>query len=234
MNMCRTIKWDWYWFTYQPENVMQSLKVSKYMLIGYQIVCQRYTCTTCGNCRTVFEFLWMWMWNLPLLVNVKVKCSRYRPGVAQRVGRGIALFFHDHGTRRGWVVSSMPRPHFTPGKDPVPILQEAGWAPGLVWMGRKSRSYRDSILDRPGHSQSLYRLIYPAHPSFAGSLQIMRYGPIHMNLTWRSDSDVNGVTSDHHICGNINRKRVSWKPYSMWIMITRAFVLHMLLFLAWQ
>jgi hypothetical protein len=23
---------------------------------------------------------------------------------------------------------------FTPGKDPVPILQEAGWAPELVWI----------------------------------------------------------------------------------------------------
>jgi len=32
---------------------------------------------------------------------VKVKCSRYRPGVAQMVDRGIALLFHDHGTRRG-------------------------------------------------------------------------------------------------------------------------------------
>ena len=31
----------------------------------------------------------------------KVKCSRDRPGVAQRVGRGIALLFHDRGTRRG-------------------------------------------------------------------------------------------------------------------------------------
>jgi len=57
----------------------------------------------------------------------KVKWSRYRPGVAQRVGRGIALVFHDRGTRSGWVVSSMPRPHFTPGKDPIPISQEAGW-----------------------------------------------------------------------------------------------------------
>ena len=50
---------------------------------------------------------------------VKAKWSRYRPGVAQRMGRGIALLFHDRGTRRGWVVSSTPRPHFTPGKDPV-------------------------------------------------------------------------------------------------------------------
>ena len=30
-----------------------------------------------------------------------IKCSRYRPGVAQRVGRGIALLFHDRDTRRG-------------------------------------------------------------------------------------------------------------------------------------
>ena len=32
---------------------------------------------------------------------LKVKFSRYRPGVAQRVGTGIALLFHDRGTRRG-------------------------------------------------------------------------------------------------------------------------------------
>jgi len=93
-----------------------------------------------------------------------VKWSRYRPGVAQRVGRGIALLFHDRCTRR-WVVSSTPRPHFTPGKDPVPILQEAGWAPGPVWTGGKSRPHRDSIPERPARSQSLYRLSYPAHPS---------------------------------------------------------------------
>ena len=95
--------------------------------------------------------------------SVKVKWSRYRPGVAQRVGRGIALLFRDRGTRRGWVVGSTPRPDFTPGKDRVPILQEAGWAPGPVWTGGKSRPHRDSIPDRPARSQSLYRLSYPAH-----------------------------------------------------------------------
>jgi len=46
------------------------------------------------------------------------------------------------------VVSSTPRPHFTPWKDPIPIVQEAGWAPGLVWMGGKPRPYRVSIPDR--------------------------------------------------------------------------------------
>jgi len=83
--------------------------------------------------------------------------------VAQRVGRGIALLFHDHGTRRGWVVSSMPRPHFTPGKEPVLILQETGWTPGPVWTGGKARPHRNSIPDRPARSQSLYRLSYLAH-----------------------------------------------------------------------
>jgi len=33
----------------------------------------------------------------------------------------------------GNYLSMVPRPPFTPGKDLVPILQEAGWAPGPVW-----------------------------------------------------------------------------------------------------
>jgi hypothetical protein len=27
---------------------------------------------------------------------------------------------------------------FTPGKDPVPLVQEAGWAPGPVWTGAEN------------------------------------------------------------------------------------------------
>jgi hypothetical protein len=80
------------------------------------------------------------------------------PVVAQRVGRGIALLFQDRGTRRRLVVSSTPRPLFTPWKDPVPILQEAGWAPGPVWTGGKSRPTGIRSPDRPARSQSLYRL----------------------------------------------------------------------------
>ena len=33
----------------------------------------------------------------------------------------------------GWEVSLTPRPLSTPGKVPVPIVQEAEWAPGPVW-----------------------------------------------------------------------------------------------------
>ena len=60
---------------------------------------------------------------------------------------------------------SAARPDRTlpPGKDTVTILQEAGWASGPVWTRGKSRPHRDSIPDRPAHSQSLYRTSYPAH-----------------------------------------------------------------------
>jgi hypothetical protein len=95
---------------------------------------------------------WLFLMDPTCSSTVGKKWSRYRPGVAQRVGRGIALLFHDRGTTRGWVVSSTPRPHFTPGKDPVPILQEAEWAPGPVWTGRKSRPHRDSIPGRPARN----------------------------------------------------------------------------------
>ena len=88
--------------------------------------------------------------------------------VAQRVGRGIALLFHDRDTRRGWVVSSTPRPHFTPGKDPIPIVQEAGWAPGPVWTGAENL-VPTGIRSRTVQSvaQLLYLLSYRAYKTDA-------------------------------------------------------------------
>jgi hypothetical protein len=63
----------------------------------------------------------------------------------------------------GW---SAPRPgRFTPGKEPVPIAQEAWWASGPVWTCAKNlvpTGIRSQ--DCPVRSQSLYRLSYPAHP----------------------------------------------------------------------
>jgi hypothetical protein len=45
---------------------------------------------------------------------------------------------------------------FTPGKDPVPIVQEAGWALQPVWTGAENlASSRIRSPDRPARSQSL-------------------------------------------------------------------------------
>ena len=57
-----------------------------------------------------------------LMDKVQVKCTlvqalRLCTGpTARRGSRGIALPFHDRGTRRGWGVSVTLRPLFTPGK----------------------------------------------------------------------------------------------------------------------
>ena len=44
----------------------------------------------------------------------------------QRVGRVIALLFHDRDTRRGMSGQQYAPTALYPGKDPVPILEEAG------------------------------------------------------------------------------------------------------------
>ena len=83
--------------------------------------------------------------------------------VAQRVGRGIALLFHDHGTRRGWVVSSTPRPTLPPSKTRYPLYRRL--------VGRQGLSGRAEKLSPPGFdprtvqtvAQSINRLSYPAN-----------------------------------------------------------------------
>jgi hypothetical protein len=72
-------------------------------------------------------------------------------------------------------VSVTPRPLSTPGKDPLPIVQEAGWAPGPVWTGAENLAPTGiRFPDRPTCSQSLYRLSYPAH-----GLQITTFSITH-------------------------------------------------------
>jgi hypothetical protein len=81
---------------------------------------------------------------------IKVKCTllqalRLCTGrTAYRGSRGIPLLFHDHDTRRGWRVSVTPRPLFTPGKDPVPIIQPAGC---------------DELITNPEESYTLWRVV---------------------------------------------------------------------------
>jgi len=108
---------------------------------------------------------------------------------ANRRSRGIALLFLDHGTRRGWVVSVTSRPLFTPGKDPVPIVQEAGWAPGPVWTGVENLALTwIRSPHRPARSQSLYQLRYPAHfPFMCRHFFFFGYGNI-LNVWERSGS----------------------------------------------
>jgi hypothetical protein len=52
---------------------------------------------------------------------------------------------------------------FTPGKDPVPIVQGAGWAPGPVLKGAENLAPTGiRSPDLPARGESLYRLCYPS------------------------------------------------------------------------
>jgi hypothetical protein len=80
------------------------------------------------------------------------------------------------------IVWSASRPgRFTPGKDPVPIVQEAGWAPEPVWIGAENlaspgfepRTFQHVASRYPGSTHTnthththtyIYIYIYPTHP----------------------------------------------------------------------
>jgi len=75
-----------------------------------------------------------------------VKWSRYRPGVAQRVGRGIATLRWPRHKKAVSGQQHAPAALY-PRERPGTHFRENGCAPGPVWMGGKSRPQRDSIPD---------------------------------------------------------------------------------------
>ena len=100
--------------------------ISYYIMLYHVISCYIMLC------RVVLYYIILYY--IILYYIIKVTRSRYRPGVAQRVGRGIALLFNDRGTRRWWVVSSTPRPHFTPEKTRYLLYRRLGGPQGPSWL----------------------------------------------------------------------------------------------------
>jgi len=81
------------------------------------------------------------------VICIKVKLSRYRPGVAQRVGRGIALLFHDRGTRRGEWSAARPGRNLPQGKTQKPLYRRLGGPQGRS--GRAEYLVPTRIRSRP-------------------------------------------------------------------------------------
>ena len=82
----------------------------------------------------------------------KVNWSLFRPGVAQRVGRGIALLFHDRGTRRGEWSAASPGRTLPPVKTRYPFYRRLGGPQGrsgraenLVSTGIRSRTLQPVV-----------------------------------------------------------------------------------------
>ena len=58
---------------------------------------------------------------------------------------------------------------FTPVKDPVPIVQETGWASEPVWIGAESLAPTGlRSPDLPARSESVYRLRHPGSKGKSG------------------------------------------------------------------
>jgi len=65
---------------------------------------------------------------------------------------------------RGEGSASCPGRSLPLGKDPVPTVQEAGWAPGPVWTGVENLAHTGIWFpDRLARCQLLYQLHYQAH-----------------------------------------------------------------------
>ena len=79
--------------------------------------------------------------------------------VVQRVSRGVAVLFLDHGTRRGEGSASLPGRSLPPGKTRYPFYRRLAGSQGRYGQVRKiSPSIGIRSSDRPARSQSLYRL----------------------------------------------------------------------------
>jgi len=128
-------------------------------------------------------------------VKVKVKWSRYRPGVAQRVGGGIALLFHARGARRGeWSAARLGRT-LPPGKIWYPFYRrlggpqgQCGRADNLVPTGIRSRTvqpivsrYTDWAIQPIRCPEGSRRLRFPDYMTIAqdgGRVVSLRHRPL--------------------------------------------------------
>jgi hypothetical protein len=94
------------------------------------------------------------------------------------------------------VVNSTPRPPLPPGK-PVPIVQEAGWASELVWIGAE-------ISPPPGFDPQTFQPVascythYSIPSSYTG---LLTFKNLLLLFIYRSHTriDVNGVVLMHSV-----------------------------------
>jgi len=74
-----------------------------------------------------------------------MKCRKVPPATCYEGtggGGGIAVPTPNPRARRGWVANAMLQALYPWERDPVPILQEAGWTSGLVWRGTEKLTPR--------------------------------------------------------------------------------------------
>ena len=82
--------------------------------------------------------------------------------------------FFNLGARWGWVVNATPLPLYPRERNPVPIIQDAGWSSGPIWIGAEKLALIGiQFPDLPVRIESLYRLSYPLpHNSLSSCIKL--------------------------------------------------------------
>ena len=95
----------------------------------------------------------------------------------QRENRGIALLILNLDIR--WMVNATFRPFYSWKRDPVAIVQEAGWTPEPVWTGVVKIKFLPHnwvrIPNSPANNDSLYRLRYSGPCTLGEIIQFSVY-----------------------------------------------------------
>jgi hypothetical protein len=96
--------------------------------------------------------------------------------------------FFNLGYREGWMVNATPRLLYVQGRDPVHIVQEAGWTPGpSVWTGAENLAPTGiRYSDHPACSESLYQLIYLA-TDLSRPTEAIQRGKTRERHSWRTE-----------------------------------------------
>ena len=125
--------------------------------------------------------------------------------MTQRADRGKALLFHDRGTRRGWVVSSTPRPHFTP--------PEKTWYPFYKRLGGpQGQSGRAENLASTGIRFRTVQPVVSHYTDWATQPTIIII-IIQLSWTWYHVAGILKAEQDE--CGTIPHNYGSCLPYYM-------------------
>jgi len=68
-----------------------------------------------------------------------------------------------------WMVKDTHQPRYTQERDPVPIVQEAGWFSGPIWTGMEKRKSLNptgvQTPNNPAHIELLHQLRYLGLPT---------------------------------------------------------------------
>ena len=96
------------------------------------------------------------------MLSIKGKSKVHpRPG-HERSRRGVEVLLYSTfnlGAMWGQVVKATPTPLYTLERDPVPIVQGAGWTPGPVWTSKENLTPTWILSpDSQAHSESLHQL----------------------------------------------------------------------------